>query len=293
LLPAKMPVRLAAAEKEPDERTKKLRRESKLGKLTKEQAGERASKKRLTQRLGYSRKQRDSESGAACRRLRKHHAKPEAVHRAEEALAAFDHRTPSLASYQAYVTEARQHDECLHGFYSQRRWAVDKFRTWSGIRRSETRLVLSLLRKWGPNVVIAMGDWSRRPGSRVKGRAAPTERLLRILGQFFIVVVLHEAYTSKTCAFDHGPVKEDGTRRDHYIDRDGKVCHRAGRAICRCPNESCRATRLARDANAALNMAELLEHRFRSGSWDHPCFRADRKGHAGVCPAKQPHQPEA
>jgi hypothetical protein len=168
-----MPVRLAAAEKEPDERTKKLRRESKLGKLTKEQAGERASKKRLTQRLGYSRKQRDSESGAACRRLRKHHAKPEAVHRAEEALAAFDHRTPSLASYQAYVTEARQHDECLHGFYSQRRWAVDKFRTWSGIRRSETRLVRAFRR---PSMAASLIHPSVRPSVRPPG-AEPTSQV--------------------------------------------------------------------------------------------------------------------
>lgn len=199
-----------------------------------------------------------------------------------------ERRTPNGKSMQfdAFAAYARTYasGRCARNqFYADTTWWRARYpntkspreRRWAAFKnhqRCMQHLIdrLNALQCDDRQVVLGYGSWGMvagQPGNVTNKGIPPTMGvgLMRLLAKHFPVLLVPEAYTSKTCFFCNelrSAVAHDRMKR-RFKDKNGNNVEREVRGLRVCNNQGCSARCLNRDLNAALNIGKRAWHLVR------------------------------
>jgi len=256
-----------------------------------------ADTRRPTKRLQYTNIQRKVESGSRVRVTKTDEAKKAAlkkieVKKAQEAMSDTNSRTVDIEKYKQYMKVRYDNEALLYEFYGIKDYRVIRWWRFRKKKKSETKLIKRIKKKFGKKPLIAYGSWSC--SMQMKGLIpSPTSGMQRLLSKRFEVINVPEFNTTKTCSKcligemekclertcpRCNSLRKKNLKKYEVIeDVLCKKCKKVGyirsldvRGLCCCNNISC-AVLMNRDYNAAINIRNNLLHYLKEGSW-HPKF---------------------
>jgi hypothetical protein len=157
-----------------------------------------------------------------------------------DALSKFSYKGTSMSVFVGYLSTINTHYDTLWAEYLKRRWARNRFTTYSGKQRTMDLFLNSIKKQSKQRIVLAYGDASFGPTGPGE-RAVPVTRMKRECQKHFNVVPIDEFRTSQIHHWDNvqcGKVKQNG-----FLSR--------GLLWCSSTNGN---KFVNRDVNAALNM---------------------------------------
>jgi len=133
-------------------------------------------------------------------------------------------KTMNYELFKIYIKEKTKLNTLTNEFYQRETWRKMKFYQYSYGQRSIDKFLNNIQKKFGDNIVIGYGDWSRT--TQMKYSAPSMGRGLRkLIHKRYDTISINESYTSKKCCECYQDLK-------HHHDQNGKEIYR----LLKCSN---------------------------------------------------------
>jgi hypothetical protein len=180
------------------------------------------------------------------------------------------HQTCITARFCAYLEARRRVAEQLNTFYRRKVFRAHRYAAHCGRRSSEDKFVSRIRNEFGADAVIMWGDWGRSPNLKHQP-PSPGIGLRRRVAASFLVLLVHEPYTSSVCpTCECTELLHPRRHRTKTVplSRRGDPIHH----LLKCSNPRCSGPWWQRDNLGRCNIHKTGLHALKTGSW-HPMFR--------------------
>ena len=103
----------------------------------------------------------------------------------------------NIEKFKKYIEVRNKNFDVLTKLYNESDLRKIKWNTYNNTRRTENNLINSIIKKYGKNVTLFIGDWSKGSTNLKNFQSTPRIGLLRKLRCYFKVYLINEYLTSK------------------------------------------------------------------------------------------------
>lgn len=216
--------------------------------------------------LRYTCMQRDMETlGKRTRRILNNNKNKEGIDKIQSQLTPYCKKTINYNKFKDYICMKHKVDMETRPFYEDKLYRKLMWRRKTYRQRSEDKFLNNIKKKFGDDIVIAIGDWSNK--NTIKGLASTMGiGLKRLISKKYDTVLIDEYNTSKKCCVcsnDLNKIKINGETRFRLLGC--QHCKKENRRNMGSQEDKnnpmlkrCRL--LTRDRNSCLNMLKIIRH---------------------------------
>jgi len=162
----------------------------------------------------------------------------------------FNKRSLEFTKYKNYIeTKNVYHNEEMTNFYKDIKWRKFGFRRYSRTKKSENNLLAEIVKKYGSNIVIGLGDYSVHSSKQIKGTIpVPSKSIYKLLTRRFKHVYLIDEFRTSLIY-----------NRDHSKELKNLKINKKSKHRLLTPKENPKGVIVNRDHNASVNILEILK----------------------------------